>query len=130
MTDAPDGIADRLRQAGLRVTQPRRTLLAWLDAHPGHHPAERLVERTGLSRATTYHALGQLCEAGLVLTAGSGTGRLRYETATDPHHHFECRRCERVIDVQADTPDVRVGEPTAVIERVEVIVRGLCADCG
>ena len=125
-------VVDRLRDAGLRVTQPRRTVLAWLDTNPGHHAADTLVERTGLSKATVYHVLGQLCEAGLVLTAESGAGRLLFETAPEPHHHFVCRLCGRVVDIACipgETPCLTVDVAGAMVERADVILRGVCAGC-
>lgn len=125
-------VPDRLRHAGLRATQPRMTVLAWLDTNPGHHPAETLVDRTGLSKATVYHVLGQLCAAGLALTAESGAGRLLYETATDPHHHFVCRVCGRTIDIPCipgRSPCVTVDMPGATVEHADIILRGVCAGC-
>jgi Fe2+ or Zn2+ uptake regulation protein len=125
-------IPKRLRDAGLRATQPRMAVLAWLDAHPGHHPADQLVDRTGLSKATVYHVLGQLCAAGLVLTAESGSGRLLYETATDAHHHFVCRVCGQIIDIPCipgESPCLTADVPGATIEHADVILRGICAAC-
>jgi Fur family ferric uptake transcriptional regulator len=125
-------VADRLRDAGLRVTQPRGTVLAWLDTNPGHHAAETLVERTGLSKATVYHVLGQLREAGLVLTAESVAGRMLFETASDPHHHFVCRLCGRVVDIPCipgEAPCLTVDVTGATVERADVILRGICAGC-
>ncbi|HSK90632.1 MAG TPA: Fur family transcriptional regulator [Euzebyales bacterium] len=126
-------IPQRLRLAGLRATQPRMTVLDWLDANPGHHPAEHLVDRTGLSKATVYHVLGQLCDAGLVLTAESGAGRVLYETAADPHHHFVCRACGRIIDIPCipgSPPCLTADVPGATVEQADVILRGICDRCG
>lgn len=122
----------RLRDAGLRATQPRMAVLEWLDANPGHHPAELLVDRTGLSKATVYHVLGQLSAAGLVLTAESGAGRLLYETAADAHHHFVCRVCGQIIDIPCipgESPCLTADIPGAMIEHADVILRGVCAAC-
>ena len=126
-------IPDRLRDAGLRATQPRMAILAWLDANPGHHPAEVLVDRTGLSKATVYHVLGQLAATGLVLTAESGSGRLLFETAPDAHHHFVCRVCGQIVDVACipgEPPCLTADIPGATIEHADVILRGVCAACG
>jgi Fur family ferric uptake transcriptional regulator len=130
MTEAP---ADRLRRAGLRATRPRAVTLGWLDAHPGHHPAEAVVTGTGLSKATAYHVLGQLVDAGLVLTAEAGPGRVRYESASTPHHHFVCLSCGAVIDVPCATnhqPCLDLTVPqAATVERAEVILKGRCLAC-
>ena len=123
---------ERLRDAGLRATRPRVTVLHWLDANPGHHPADQVVERTALSRATVYHVLGQLSDADLVLTAEPTAGPVLYETAADAHHHFVCRSCGRVIDVACligDAPCLHIDVPGAVVEQADVTLRGVCADC-
>lgn len=132
LTAHGDTAGDRLRAAGLRATRPRLTMLRWLGANPGHHTAESVVHHTGLPKATVYHMLGQLHEAGLVLTTGSSSGRALYETATAPHHHFVCTACGAVIDVacQADaSPCVDVDVPGATVHEVDVRLRGLCTDC-
>lgn len=132
MTARTVTLQDRLRHAGLRATRPRMTILGWLDANPGHHPADHVVERTALSRATVYHVLGQLSAAELVLTAEPTAGPVLYETATDPHHHFVCRSCGRIIDVgcvTGEAPCLEVDVPGAVVEQSDVTLRGRCADC-
>jgi Fur family ferric uptake transcriptional regulator len=123
---------ERLRDAGLRATRPRIAILRWLDDHPGHHAADRIVERTALPRATVYHALGQLSDAGVVLTVGTADGVSRYETAADAHHHFTCRVCGRIVDVACvvdDAPCIHATVPGAVVEQADVTFRGVCQDC-
>lgn len=130
---APPGAAERLRAAGLRATGPRCAVLAWLDGNAGHHPADAVVAGTGLSKATAYHVLGQLREAGLVLVAEVGPGRVLYETGEHRHHHFVCRRCGGISDVPcaaASGPCLDVAVPqAAVLEAAEVVVRGICRAC-
>jgi Fe2+ or Zn2+ uptake regulation protein len=56
----------------------------------------------------------------------------RYDINRAPHHHFICRRCNRIEDVSAEAagpvraPDV--GEGYAV-EACELVLRGLCPAC-
>lgn len=125
------GAAARLRGAGLRATRARVRLLEWLDEHPGHAAAEDLVEQAGLPKATVYHALGQLRDAGLLLTADSGGGRVLYETADESHHHFVCRRCDRVLDVPGALipPPPKDALPGVTIDQVDVVLRGRCGRC-
>lgn len=132
MTPETRAVADRLRHAGLRATRPRVTVLGWLDGNPGHHSADRVVERTALSRATVYHVLGQLSAADLALTAEPTAGPVLYETAAEAHHHFVCRACRRIIDVAClagATPCLHGDLPGAVVERADVTLRGVCAEC-
>ncbi|MEE8603003.1 Fur family transcriptional regulator [Euzebya tangerina] len=134
----PAPTAGRLREAGLRATQPRRALLDWLDATAGHHAAEGIVEGTGLPKATVYHVLAQLREAGLVLVAETGSGGVLYETAARAHDHFVCQTCEVVIDVPRDDRDTPIppdlAEPStsagiAMVDHAVLILKGTCQDC-
>lgn len=107
-------------------------MLEWLDANPGHHAAESLVVGTGLPKATVYHALGQLGDAALLLTAEAGAGKMFYESAAEPHHHFVCRSCGRMFDTPCapgDAPCLTVDVPGVVVEQADVILRGRCVEC-
>lgn len=125
-------LADDLRAAGLRATQPRREILTWFRATPGHHAADRVAAATGQARATTYVVLDDLVEAGLLLAADAGPGRTLYEAGTSFHHHFVCSSCGRVIDVPCGSdkrPCLDAQVPGAEIDTAQVIYRGRCDDC-
>jgi Fe2+ or Zn2+ uptake regulation protein len=61
-----------------------------------------------------------------------------YDPETEPHYHFFCHRCGEVIDVEP-LPECDLegllSRLTAgplrgyKIERVEVYIHGLCAEC-
>lgn len=129
--------AERLRAAGLRATLPRVAVLDTLAAAGGHRSADELLallarERVRLARASAYNVLDDLVAAGLVMRADAGPGRARYEIAERWHHHFVCRRCERVVDVPCLTgsrPCLEATVSGAEIDEAQVILRGLCRDC-
>lgn len=129
--------AQRVRAAGLRATRPRVLILELLDRLEGHSSADEVVDEldaagTALPRATVYNVLGDLSERGLVMTADAGPGRALYEVAGRWHHHFVCRRCGAVTDVECgadDRPCLDAAVPGAVIDEAQVIYRGLCATC-
>lgn len=126
MTDA----TETLRAAGLRVTRPRRTLLDWLAATPGHHSADDVVAGTGLPRATTYHVLGQLRDAGLVVATEAAADQALFEALPEhPHHHFVCRSCRGVVDVPDDLDLPEHLDGIARVDEVEVVLRGTCDAC-
>ncbi len=130
--DATAEDAGRLRTAGLRATRPRLRVLRWLEANDGHHAADSIVAATGLPKATAYHVLGQLGRAGLLLIAEAGSGRILYEAATAPHHHFLCVACGAIIDVPCvvgSTPCLDVEVPGALVEQADVLLKGRCLTC-
>ena len=83
----------RLRAAGLRVTPRRVAILDALVALGGHSTADEVAAALGesgspLPRASLYHALGAMADAGVLLVADAGPGRARFEVAGDWHHHL------------------------------------------
>ena len=85
----------------------------------------------GLGIATVYRAVGALLEEGF-LTAVEISGEApRYEVAgRGHHHHFRCRRCHRVFEVQGCVPEVERLSPAGfVLEEHEILLSGLCSEC-
>src|SRR5918997_8413 len=55
-----------------------------------------------------------------------------YDPNPDPdHHHFRCRRCDRLYDVPVEgVGELRIlGEEGFLVERKTVLLRGLCPAC-
>ena len=133
-----DGLRAALRGARLRVTGPRLRVYAALRGLGGHRSADEVLAaaRSGgasLSRMTAYNALADLQGAGLVTRADAGPGRTLFETRTDGHHHFVCRRCGVVLDVpcvRGRRPCLRLPAPVGSADEAQVIFRGVCRACG
>jgi len=132
-----DGHAARLRQAGLRVTAQRLAVLEALANLGGHRTADEVSEalRDGgrpIPRATLYHGLSSMADAGVLLVADAGPGVARFEIASSWHHHLVCRACGRIVDVpcaSGSRPCIDAGLPGAVIDEAQIIFRGLCPTC-
>jgi Fur family ferric uptake transcriptional regulator/Fur family peroxide stress response transcriptional regulator len=90
-------------------------------------------ELPGISAPTVYATLDLFVELGLARKIDVGTGLSLFDGRVDPHQHTVCRQCGRVEDL--DGP----FEPNALTEaaqrngfdadQVDVVIRGLCADC-
>lgn len=91
MKAVPDEIDDMLRDAGIRVTQQRRTVIAALvqsHDHPSAHDVyvrAKLVDRS-VSFATVYRALATLADAGIVQRIAVDDGPARFEMAPETEH--------------------------------------------
>jgi Fur family ferric uptake transcriptional regulator len=88
-------------------------------------------EVPGLGIATVYRTIRTLSARGWlrgVELPGAGS---RYEVAgKEHHHHFHCRACDRLYEVD-DCPG-RLGElapPGFVPDSHEIILYGLCRTC-
>jgi len=126
-----------LRQKGLRVTTQRVAVLEYLASTPRHPTAEdtsRAVNRAlpTASRASVYNVLHSLRRAGLIRELVFDDAVTRYDANGEKHHHFVCRCCGAVEDVEWEMlpaaprrhlPDGRTVEAWAVT------LRGLCPPC-
>jgi Fe2+ or Zn2+ uptake regulation protein len=127
-----------LRERGLRVTEPRVAVLAYLastDQHPTAEEVASAVNADGpvLSRASVYNVLHSLTRAGLVAGMNVKDGPARYDAHVAPHHHLVCRACGRVEDVAwtdfgvAERGVLPDGRP---VRTLSLTLDGICTDCG
>jgi Fur family ferric uptake transcriptional regulator len=88
------------------------------------------AEAPGLGIATVYRALKGLLEEGWLASVEIPGEAPRYEPAGKAHHdHFQCRKCERVYEVD-DCPVRFPRLPKGfLLDGHEVVLTGVCADC-
>jgi len=131
---------ERLRAAGLRVTEGRLAVLHALDGAPGQHldadeiGARARKARGRLSTQAVYDNLRALEGAGLVRRIEPAGGPARYEARVgDNHHHLVCRRCGIAVDVDCVVGARPCLEPSNdhgfVIDEAEVTFWGVCPCC-
>jgi Fe2+/Zn2+ uptake regulation proteins len=129
--------AEALRSRGLRATRPRVAVLEALADLGPHRSAEEVRARIAegpdpLPRSSVYGVLEALVGAGLVMTADAGPGRMLYELASRWHHHFVCRICGRVTDVECagdGKPCLSPVGDVGSVDEAQVIFRGICTSC-
>jgi Fur family ferric uptake transcriptional regulator len=127
-----------LRDAGLRVTSPRRAVLAAVHEHP-HADTDALIGavRTthgAVSHQAVYDVLRALTDAGLVRRIQPAGSVARYEARVgDNHHHVVCRSCGTIADVDCavdETPCLTASDDAGFeIDEAEVVYWGRCAGC-
>jgi Fe2+ or Zn2+ uptake regulation protein len=137
-------ITSRLRDHGLRPTRTRRLILETLGRahlHPSTRELHDLLRTAGhtFGTATLYQNLKQLVVAGILDQFLGSDGLIRYDGNLNPHHHWICRRCGRIVDVAVapdslrhlEPLDLHTGTPLPDLdhERVRVEFRGVCSPC-
>lgn len=118
----------RQREAIVRVIQASRGPLAVNDIL---ERAQR--EHDGLGIATVYRTLKLLLEDGTVRQVILPSGETRYEmSGLGHHHHFQCRRCGEVVDLDVCPVAVLTGTTLAggyTVEGHELTLYGVCPSC-
>lgn len=94
-----------IKQAGLKITQPRLKILELLtnasDKHLGAEEIYRMLLDNGeeIGLATVYRVLTQFEAAGLVVRHNFEGGQAVFELASDDHHdHMVCVKTGKVVE--------------------------------
>jgi Fur family ferric uptake transcriptional regulator len=91
--------------------------------------AQRRVPRLGI--ATVYRNIRRLVDEGHLQVVSIPGASDRYEVeGKSHHHHFYCRSCDRLYEVDRCTGLLPATPPTGFhLERHDLILYGLCATC-
>ena len=129
---------DALREANLRATRQRRTVLEALRARPDavtaqdlHRELVQAGESIGLT--TVYRTLTALAGAGFLDTFAR-EGEQAFRLCGDAHHHhLVCEVCNRVEEITADEVERWVGQVASrrgyVVTGHRADIFGICPAC-
>ncbi len=105
------------------------------------HPTADVVyhalkaKNPSVSLGTVYRNLNQLAEQGRILKLSMDDGSEHFDGNPLPHHHFTCRMCGRVLDLDLDPDilkdlnDAASADFNGVIEGHSIYFYGLCSLC-
>ena len=132
-----DDVAAAIREAGGRMSAPRRRVLEVLFAAEGPVSAEHITERgddAQLDLASVYRTLEQLEELGVVRHVHFGHAPGLYAlTGAQEKEYLACERCDRIMTVPAtDLDDIRARILDAFGYRARFThfpITGLCPRC-
>ncbi len=99
---ASEELERALAAKGVRITPPRRAVLAAIVSQGEQFTAEDVLKRVpGAGRATVFRTLRLLHRLGLLCRVLQEDGRWRYSVAGSRrhHHHLVCLGCGRVQDL-------------------------------
>lgn len=128
-----------IKSRNLRMTNQRRQILQVLQESNEHLDAESIYDLVRqkdarVSLATVYRSLTLFKNLGLVSERTLGEAHRRFETAQDePHYHFTCLSCRKVIEFNAPEIEQRIipnieAQGLKVIE-AHLTISGYCAEC-
>ncbi len=96
-------LAERLRQAGYKLTPPRLAVIQVLETQGEHLSPAEVLERgraiyPALSRATVYRTLELLTALGAIRPIYLGDAGPCFTRAEGGHHHVVCSQCGTVVE--------------------------------
>lgn len=85
----------------------------------------------GLGIATVYRAIHAMMTEGSLVPVNVPGEAPRYESAgKEHHHHFQCRECDDVFDIQGCPRDINKLAPKGFrLEGHQVVLYGVCPPC-
>ena len=130
-------IKNKLEAKKVKPTYQRLCVLEYLEKNMNHPTAEMIYENISkriptMSKTTIYNTLNLFLENGLLHAVTITGTELRYDINTSSHHHFLCRKCGKIVDIEVKCPFCD-GEITQIdgneIEEIHGYFKGICKEC-
>ena len=91
-------------------------------------------EHPAISKTTIYRNLRQLAQNGMIRQVSLPDGLTRYDAYTGQHHHFQCKNCGAIFDVNieyaAGVNEMVQQKYGFHVDEHDVVFRGACLQCG
>jgi Fur family transcriptional regulator, ferric uptake regulator len=93
--------------------------------------SEAQAEVPGLGIATVYRTIKSLVEEGLLIPIDVPGQPTCYEQSEmEHHHHFHCKKCDRVFDVEGCLAGIsQLCPPGFRVDSHEIFLYGRCPQC-
>jgi len=128
-----------LKDNDLKITHHRLAILKFLDKHRIHPTAETIYkqlkkENPGLSRTTVYNNLETLTERHIIQRLSICPSEHCYDFNSDMHHHFICKQCGTVFDIDFQCPTItsikqHITSKGHQIDEIHGYFKGICNRC-
>jgi len=124
-----------LLEKGIKPTYQRIKILEYLIKNHTHPTVDMIFTALydkvpTLSKTTVYNTLDVFNKNGIIAILTITGSEHRYDHKMEPHHHFLCKECGAIIDIEVKCPYLSkwaTGEHR--IEEVHGYFKGVCKDC-
>lgn len=119
----------------MKITHHRLAILRYLDEHMKHPTAEEIYsalkkKNPSLSKTTVYNSLESLHKHGIIQALTICSSEHRYDFKSEMHHHFLCKQCGMIIDIEIACPNIeKISKYGHRIDEVHGYFKGLCKNC-
>ncbi len=130
-----DRYLELLKTNDLKVTPQRLIILQYLEKHMNHPTADQIFtalkkKSPSLSKTTVYNSLEILQKHGIIQTLTICGLEHRYDFKNSMHHHFLCKKCGIIIDIDIECPNLnRMTKLGHHIDEVHGYFKGTCKKC-
>ena len=124
-----------LKENNLKVTPQRLTVLKYLGEHCTHPTTDKIytdlkTNNPSLSKTTVYNSLEVLEKHGILQSITISGSERRYDFKHGMHHHFLCKKCGRITDIDVECPNLgKMLECGHNVEEVHGYFKGICKNC-
>jgi len=125
-----------LREKAIKPTYQRLKILEYVRKYIKKHPTVEMIyeelryDIPTISMTTVYNTLKLFSEKGLVDGIFITGTEIRFDFNTEPHHHFLCRKCGRILDISIRCPFAEGKEiDEHQVQEVHGYFKGICKTC-
>jgi Fur family peroxide stress response transcriptional regulator len=124
-----------LKQKGVVLTIQRLAVIELLEGRTDHPTVDKIYKTLKekyptISQATVYSTLELLRDAGEIQQLCIHRDKACFDPNPRMHHHFLCKQCEKIIDIQIECPVSKQGEFNGNrVDEVQAYLYGVCVDC-
>ena len=124
-----------LKKHDLKVTPQRLELLKYLEKNRVHPTANKIYtdlkkKNPSLSKTTIYNSLETLKKNNIINELTIEKTESRYEFEESMHHHFLCKSCGKITDIDIECPHLNeMLEGKNKIDEVHGYFKGVCEEC-
>ena len=120
-----------------RMTRQKQVVYSILCSTDSHPTAEWIYEEAkkqvpDISLGTIYRNLQLMLGEGKARELNFGKGQSRFDGNPEPHYHFVCEKCQRVLDFEPSgktvDEEVFLSAP-GVVKSHRMECYGICKDC-
>ena len=129
-----DNISIYLSGYGIRPSVQRIAIMRYLLKNLTHPTADEVFESLRrqiptLSKTTVYNTLKLFVENGAAIYIGIDEKNARFDGVINPHAHFRCKDCGRIIDLPMNPDYFLPKDFSGTIDETYFYLKGLCEKC-
>jgi len=128
-------ICNNIKTKSIKNNSPTTRDNEILDEHRTHPTADRIYidlkeKNPALSKTTVYNSVETLKEHGIIQSLTISGSELRYDFENKMHHHFLCKKCGNIIDIDVECAflnEFLYGKHR--VDEVHGYFKGICENC-